>query len=365
VDVALNAVTPEAGDSFDLLIWLDYQGGAAGRLDVYYKNKTAGQGPEGADDIVTISHAVKAAATRDEVQPSDTYISWLHLTGTATVESVEVGWEPVVMLGDAQVSIGDDRIGKHLPIAFEHPRIYWDASIADNAIVAGVGGGHSTPAYLRYKHGTPGEGDLYEMRGAVVAVCAMGLVDIDGIASDVEANVKVLAMLDGVAEILAASQDNGNTPLVIGLPPYNKAPAAEEHEAQAIVRFNRGLEGVCVSARCAFYDCWPDMIESSTRNDGIPAFDVRYSADGELLNSAGAEVVASRAAAVLERGVAGGDSAPLYEIASQELRMRGYGGAIYRVRFTPDGTWEVIDEMGATQRYGTLKEVWSWLTRTV
>lgn len=321
-NVALAASGAEAGDTFELGV--NYRP-STGKADLFYANLTTGQGPEGAADLATFSHACRAGAARG-LDYTIATPSWLELSGTATVTEVGVGWDMVVLFGDSQVAIASHRLGEHLPTAFAYDRLYWDASISGNRLTT-TSAGRQTAGYLRYKSTTPGEGDLCEMTGILFCYCGMGVNDLALLVHDNEEdrNGTVALIAEKVAWILDDLQDNANAALVIGLPPYSKdagAGGADPEEAQAILhQLNPMLEGLSVAARCAYCNPWHALCQPGTDEADVPVFASAYTDDAGLhYNSAGAAIVAAAAARAYETGIVGGWwSSPWRRLA----RMRG------------------------------------------
>jgi len=298
-NVSLAAAGAEAGDTFDLL----YEQRADNKADVFYVNKTSGQGGQGDSDIATISHACKNASAR-AAEYSVTSGDWLRLSGTATVSALEVGWQPLVILGDSQCSRTSSRLGTHLPTAFTHDRIWWQAWIAGNALCnTSVGG--STAGYLRYKSASAGYGDLCEMTTPLFVYGGMGLNDISGLVNDLEANRNgaVSLITTRLAEIIDDLQDRSVPSLIIGLPPYSSGTASAADAAAIRDQLNGVLEGAATASRCAFVNPWYEVVEAGTELESIPTFDATYTEDGGThYNSAGAQLVAILAAAAVELG---------------------------------------------------------------
>jgi hypothetical protein len=306
--VALDA--SETADTFDLL----YEQRADGKADLFYLNKTTGQGPLGADDFATISHAVKHESTRGYEYTIATP-DYLKITGTAAVAAIQVGWEPIVIFGDSQCSRNGEvnisssyRLGSHLPTAFTHDRIYWMACIAGSLLTANNGTSH-TAAYLRYKSATPGQGDLCEMTTPLFIIGGIGINDISVVVGSTEANRnKIIGLLaTRFSEILDDLQDRAIPTLIIGLPPYSKSGDADEAEAQCVKnQINPMLEGLAIGVRAAYLNPWWDVVEQSTANDAVPTFLAGYTEDGLHYDTVGAAYVAGLAATALESGVVGG-----------------------------------------------------------
>jgi hypothetical protein len=305
-NVALAAAAAEAGDTFDLLLNVRYSGT---KWDLFYQNRTSGQGPAGADtDLATISHCVAYSGTRGSASWYDftNQPVYLNMTGTATVATIEVGYEPLVLFGDSQVSLADHRYAEHLPGAFTYPRIYWLAALGGGSLITSLAG-HSTAGYLRYKSTTPGQGDLCEMTGVVFVFCGYGVNDFTAYAdTDVERNGRVMEWIQRAAEIICDLQVNANQCFIIALPPYS-AVTANVHMAQCIKnQFNVALEGLAIGSRSPFLNPWWDMVVQSAANDDVPTFNTTYCTDTVHYNTVGAAAVSALAVKAFESNSVGG-----------------------------------------------------------
>jgi hypothetical protein len=298
--VALAADAAEAGDSFELAVNMRP---ATGKADLFYQNRTTGQGGEGAGDFAVISHACKNAAAR-AADYSVAKLNWLDLSGTATVTAIEIGCDPLIVFGDSQALV---YLGPALQTAFDTPRMLLRAGISGNQLCDTATNSH-TAGYLRYKHTTPGLGDLCEMTGCIFVIAGIGVNDVSG-ESDTDAKRNAMAMRFAarVADILYDLQARAVPALVIGLPPYSDGDA-NTYEAHCIKsQINPVLEGLAIGARCAFVNPWFDMVDPVTANEDIPTFNAAYTTDAGLhYNAAGASVVAALAVEAVESGVVGG-----------------------------------------------------------
>ena len=311
-DVALAGAGAEAGDTFDLLA--EFRG-ATGKADLFWQNKTTGQGPLGDGDFATFSHRVKDSGTRG-LDYTITGPQYLKITGTAAVAAIEVGWQPVVIFGDSQshktgegglTTSATERLGYYLPLAFEYPRIYWLSYMSGNFLTID-NGVTSTAGYLRYKATTPGEGDLCEMTSPLFVISGYGVNDIALIGTTETNRNKVVSLFaTRVGEILDDLQDRAIPTLIIGIPPYSSAGSASEQEAQAVKQLNLALFGLACGVRAAYYNPWSAMCEDGTAGDAVPTFDSAYTVDAGLhYNATGAALVAASAASALENGLIGG-----------------------------------------------------------
>jgi hypothetical protein len=301
-NVALAAAAAEAGDAMYLGVNVRP---VTGKMDLFYQNRTTGQGAEGAADFTTISHACKNGAARD-AEYTVAAPSFLNMSGTATVTKLEVGWGMAVMFGDSQCSSASSRLATHLPTSFEHPRQVWHAWISGNQLMDTVNATH-TAGYLRWKHGTPGLGDLCEMTGTLFVWGGFGVNDVSNDSDTrAERNGFVMGFASRVATILQDAANKGCSVLVIGLPPYSDGNA-NTHEAKTIqLQLNPALEGLAVGCQGAYTNPWYRMVSGSQSAD-VPAFAAGYTEDGGLhYNSAGAAIVADGAAKSVESAIVGG-----------------------------------------------------------
>lgn len=325
-NVALAAAGAEAGDTFDLLV--EVRG--SGKMDLFYQNKTTGQGALGDADFTTISHACKQGSAR-AASYTVAYPQYLKMTGTATVESVEVGWQPILLFGDSQshrtgegglTTSATERLGKYLPDAFEYPRIYWPAYISGNRLTAANAANTQSAGYLRYKSASAGVGDLCEMTTPLFCFCGFGVNDVAMIGSTASNRNKVMALFaTRVAEILDDLQDRDIPTLVIGLPPYSDGSANAHTAATIKTQVNALLEGLAIGVRASYVNPWHVMCEGGTSEASIPTFASAYTSDAGLhYNATGATVVAGLAAKSVESAIIGGNYGNPYR-----RRARGHG----------------------------------------
>lgn len=301
-DVNLAGAGAEAGDAMYLGV---NARPVTGKMDLFYQNRTTGQGEQGAADFLTISHACKAGGARD-AEYTVAMPSFLNMSGTATVTKLEVGWEPVIMFGDSQCSSASSRLATHLPTSFTHPRQVWHAWISGNQLLDTVNATH-TAGYLRWKHGTPGLGDLCEMTGTLFVWGGFGVNDVSNDSDTrAERNGFVMGFAAKAASIMQDASNKGCSILVIGLPPYSDGNA-NTHEAKTIqLQLNPMLEGLAVGCQGAYTNPWYRMVSGSQAAD-VPVFAAAYTEDGGLhYNSAGAAIVCDGAARSVETGLVGG-----------------------------------------------------------
>lgn len=301
-NVALNAGTSEGGDNFDLLIQVRP---VTGKMDLFYQNMEHPQGPNAGVnlfDFATFSHAVRATTTRG----ADYTIASPHqldMSGTATVEAIEVGWEPVVSLGDSQI-YGQGipaALGAAIPGAFTYPRIGWTAGAPGGRIAASVGGVH-TAAYLRYKNGTAGNGDICEMTSIVLCImCGVNdLLDY----SEGEEPTCIRAVANYLATIMAANAEAGNACILMALPPKSSVGYAEWRAAAIRDRINPLYEGLAIAYKASFLNPYYYCLSGSDAIP-LPKFNATYSYDGSHFNAAGAAYIVQFLAREYEKGTVG------------------------------------------------------------
>ena len=219
----------------------------------------------------------------------------------------------MIILGDSQSGFKTNatsvsslhRLGTYIPAAFTHSRSVWNAAITGGAIVAGWGFDIVTPIYLRYKHTTPGWGDLCEMTNVVFVISGAGINDISPLVTDTEANrdKAISVIIQRLAEIIEDIYASGNQVVILGIPPYSTGDASTE-DAGAVRQFNRALHGLARGTRTPFYNPWYDMVDKSTINDNVPEFFADYHDDAGLhYNNTSAEIVSDIAVAFFEGNI--------------------------------------------------------------
>jgi hypothetical protein len=311
-NVALAA--DEAGDTFHLAIQCVNKTSTGDTADLFYTNITTPQGPEkaGGFDFATFCHGTKNGGTRaTPYSTSPATPNQIYLSGTATVASIEIGWEPVIVFGDSQAKYdaATGSLGAAIPDAFEYPRIYWPAGVGGGRISATVVANH-TSGVQRYKNDTPGLGDICDMRGVLFCWAGFGVNDSAIITASSPADeisrINVAMQVAGsIQTIFTDIVTNGNKLLVISLPPYSHAVNATERKAQYIKnQFNPMIEGLAMAARASYYNPWWVMCGGNHYGD-IPIFADVYTIDGTHYNAVGAAIVATLAARAYEASFIG------------------------------------------------------------
>lgn len=298
----------EVGDKFDVVINLRP---TANTADCLYCNKTWGAGANSSAtdsgsyrDLAWFGHHAKAAggARHDGGYASTVEPTFLKITGSADCGSIEVAYQPIVLLGDSQIGIKTNatsaatviRIGAYLPTAFTYDRYAINAGIVSNSLTEDLANS-STAAYLRYNHTTAGLGDLCELTGVLVCP-VIGLNDIViNIASDeTVANKRLGIMAQRMSEIVYDALNQGNQVFIVGLPPYFHSTASAT-EQQAVRSWNYFLHGLALGVRAPYY-C-PYSLVNASRLTYMDSGGINY-----LTTEAGVGPVANAAAAAFEAG---------------------------------------------------------------
>jgi len=145
----------------------------------------------------------------------------IQLSHNGNIGKLEIGERLAVIFGDSQGSTAV-KLGYQIPYQFN--AIAWDASISGNRLTQTVVGSH-TAGYLRYKHTTPGKGDLCDMRDVMFVSAGIGLNDISALVSTNESqrDYAVSQIGQKMFEIFGDVKLNGNYGLILGLPPYSSS----------------------------------------------------------------------------------------------------------------------------------------------
>lgn len=285
--VALNAVTPEVSNNIDIALAF-----STTDVNLFYMNKSIGQGGESTGDIATFSHAAKNTGSRStHYALSSTGPFGFNVSRNGSVDSIEIGAEMFVIWGDSQATLtSTNDLGYHIKRQFS--AICWDAAIPGNSITRTSTGNH-TAGYLRYKSTTPGNGDLCDMRDMVFIDAGFGLNDIARINSSGEAFRDYVVGDIGyrLIEVFADVKANGNQGMLIGLPPYSSTANTSYQEAYAIKeQLNPLKNGIALGLRCAFADPYNDVVDITTFGSTTNPFE-RFkdtSDSGTHYNSTGA-----------------------------------------------------------------------------
>jgi len=281
------------------------------KADVFWINKTTGQGSQSSNastyrlkDIVTRGHKASAGTRNATAYTCTLPPAWLSISGTATIDKIQVGLKPLVLLGDSQLGTKagtadpatTTRLGAALPTAFTFDRLAWNNSISGGALSAD-GTGICEAMWRKFVNDTPGQGDLCEMSG-IVLVMPLGVNDIalavGNPGTDLERNHVIGEMSWRAGQILhylyqgAASggTGDGRHAIIVGLPQW---PGGNANEQAAVANWNAVLWGMAVGCRASYFA--PYSLGAGV----IDVDDLHYS-------TAGATTVAAKVAARYESG---------------------------------------------------------------
>jgi len=233
----------------------------ANEIDLFYCNKTHGQGGEqtggASTDITTISHATKQNATRGSSYAITDGIPYVMFTrtGAGVVDSITVCTDMLVMFGDSQASrFWNSGYGDVLPTALTHDREYWNADISGNKFME-TSAGYHTAGYLRYQSPTPGIADISEMTSIVFVYAGMGANDLSNTKNNSASvfaswlddfNSKLTTIINDV------KTDSFSDAIIIGSPP-TKGLTANLINPHTLL-FNTMLTNVAIATLNTFYD---------------------------------------------------------------------------------------------------------------
>ncbi len=302
------------GKPFDILIGQWVVSVPNKPIDAIWCNRGYGAGPQSTHDFVTISHAAAHFGAygnnyleawggwSSPVQPQ-----WIEVTGSTancTIASIEVGWDPQVIIGDSQIGTSGNpniltRLGSAIAAALPD-RITWCGGIGGNWITR-TNAAESLSLLTRYQHPSTIGIALSQFRGATYHI-AEGINDINGavVAADIAGTVPL--MVGYLGQIVANIRTNGNRVVLYTLPPCSLAGTATATRSAAIAAFNGSLVGLALASRCPLVNAWFPMRDGDL-SAGIPAFKAAYTSDAGLhYNDAGAAIVAASAVAENARG---------------------------------------------------------------
>lgn len=305
-DITQNSISyGQEGGTFDL--WWGIRMASAGREDLYWQDRTL--------EMAIHAHAVAAAGARGTLKSSSVKASILTLSGTFTASKLRVGTKPIVIMGDSQAITGyynttrtpnTDNWGG-MPTALTKERIWFVGGQA-GGYVATVGSQPGLKLGL-IKSATPGVADGVEMSGTYTLGCTwffagMGVNDAIGttsLISDAQARMRAADLVSLVAAALEEVAQYGDEIILAGLPPTSKSGTADQYDGKAVRWFNRGLLGLALSLKCAFYNPWPDMVTPGTEDDSLPTFLETYTSDsGTHYSTAGGSFVRSKLKIAME-----------------------------------------------------------------
>jgi hypothetical protein len=288
------AASGEEGDDFD--IGLNVRPGT-GKIDCFYCNLTTPQGPLGSNyDLRTSSVYVTTNGIHFDGGADPGYtitapkeLRCVNAGEGASIESIIVAHKPLVILGDSQANGGTD-LGVQLPTAFTYDRPAWNAAIGYGRPEANYTNSvDSTAGYLRFRHTTPGLGDLCDMTGVIHVWPCFGVNSLGPtiITDDQTQNEVVGEIAFRAQEFAHYAIDNNNEVLFIGLPYCTSASYAGP-----ITQMNRALRGIAASVRGTYYDPY----------DLVYAQQGTYLSDAIHLSETGATAVAAKAIQEYEAG---------------------------------------------------------------
>ena len=320
VSAANVALTGQAGNQLDLAFLVRPTAPAA---DLFWTNKTSGQGTQSTVDWCTTGHKSAAAASRSNAgyTTGSTPPEWISISGSATFDQMSVADAMVVYAGDSMLGknnwgVGagqNERIALYLHDALTHPLPWWQSSRANKKLSGDIAGGsgQSSVANL-YKHGTPGKGDLADMWSILLVLHCGGNDMTEGEVSTIDGrNTRLALMAQSMGTILTdAVNGRGNRVLVIGMPPY-LAPGAAALNQAAFRMWDESLRGLTRSCGVAYYEPYP-LAWATYNNVGLGPPDGMQNTDGIHYRTDGgpggvvASLIVARAAAAAYEGNAQG-----------------------------------------------------------
>jgi lysophospholipase L1-like esterase len=300
----------QSGKNFDLICGVRPQGDDTLDYDLYWQCRTA--------ESSLHSHAVQVGGTpgtRGQLYTYSTDKATMRVLTTTgaynSLTSIQVGTQPMVLIGDSQTITGSgtttnrapnlDRWGA-LPTQLTKPRIW----IMHGESGQYIGTDASGVFQLVFSHATPGSGDGRDLLGlkCLWAFCGVGINDISvsgaSIHTDAQARKTVTQVINDVTDIADIILAANEPVLLIGLPPYSAA-AADEWDGKATRWYNRALLGLALAWKVPFYNPWPDMVQPGTEGATIPTFLDAYTVDAGLhYSAAGGAVVRAKMVAAIE-----------------------------------------------------------------
>lgn len=293
----------QAANSFNLRLEVDTSA-ATEVQQLHYSNRTAGQGGNGADDTSWTTTGVATLGRTKGGVTQATPTEWLiflndNSTATSWINQIRICYRPLLILGDSNAQV--ERLGAALETAFSRPSI--DAAIAGNELGRDYTASSvdSTAGKSRYKHGTPGQGDLCEQKG-VVAVFALGYNDIQHNVTTAALGITYVGQaIQDAANVLTDLASRGIPTVVVSVPPYASDPESSESIAKSNANrnYNAALAGICGSLRHSFGDAWASVADKSAVTDAhqvtwTVGTEVDGTAYGIHYSTAGAATAATR-----------------------------------------------------------------------
>lgn len=207
-----------------------------------------------------------SAVAANRVTATAPYWVEFSASGTPTIATLEVGTEPLVIVGDSQCGSTQSPnllanatygLGYEFGVQ-EQSRITWVNAIAGSRIGTRLKEYH-TEGSSRFANPTAGSGDVCELPGLVV-MAGMGANDFAyDLTTDlaIERNREMASFAGGLARIIKYATANGSTVFVIGMPPRSWADYYStdyDDLSASIVRCNTQSKAICEACRVFFYD---------------------------------------------------------------------------------------------------------------
>ena len=286
-----NTITLPAtqdGLSFDIA-WLFNRPGTTGDHDMVWQCL---------GEIETlISHAVKDSGARG-TKYSYTAGSTFRVNGTYTLNTLEAGAEPIIIIGESHCvnAISLPTLPHVYPYYWGIGGIHENASASSPRmylVLAKSGGKMLTHLYPNYKNATEGDGDGFELLGMgatwYLAVTGANDVNDGSVTDDATAWIKANAVYDKVEEIADDAIAAGDDVLMIGSMPASSA-AYNAYEARSMRLLSRKYKDLATSLSVPMINLWPYFVTPGTESDAIPTFLAAYTTDGLHFNSTGGPI---------------------------------------------------------------------------
>jgi hypothetical protein len=225
---------------------------------------------------------------------------------TGTIGAVEVGNQPMILLGDSQTSrdvdltARGDGFGIRVARALGHP--YWNAGIGSNPFST-VYWDNSTAAHRRYCNPTIGAGELCQIPDAVLTIAGIGLNDlvrvfappgfVEGVSQEKDCAFVLEAMINAFVRIRKSlDRTTYDMPfqkvLMWGVPPCdsyivggNTGGTATRYTNPVLEQWNAFLADQAYFMGCPFYDPWLDGVKAGTKDydysTDFPELEATYS----------------------------------------------------------------------------------------
>lgn len=298
VNVNLAGAGAEAGDTFDIAVYVrpPVSGLTDSRSNMFWHNRTTGQGPTSSSDWLDISHAAKSTTTRYAAEPSNSGytgythdgaalrpVEFLRVAGTGTITRCKVGYRMIVGGIASNMGTGSytpQRLGSGiknyinplLPNASDD--LYFNTARPNQPLLRGQTG-LCQPYYTRFKNSTPGAGDVTDMLwNALFIFGDAGGNDLKadggttgdvgttnattGISTVGQRDQRCAELVWKMAEMVADIKYNGNERnnevLIVGMAPYHDPSLTPGIQDDAFKQWTQGMEGVAAASRSFFYN---------------------------------------------------------------------------------------------------------------